>query len=178
MFLESLTIVCINTKGVVYLRNKLKNNEVENMYKTDGGLIITFVCLHSLYLSQYWSVGVEYSLNIAFSASNMSYDVHDCIVLLNSPKLSLEFPCKEVGRILSFNLDKLLCVIIGFILLTKQLILCGRGKENLHTDKLAGVERIKVRWIAYLSIDYIVDVNVISNFPSLINLNVGKLSFY
>ena len=46
-------------------------------------------------------------------------------VLLNSPKLSLKFPCKSVGRVLSFTLDKLLCVIIYFILITKRLILSG-----------------------------------------------------
>ena len=31
-------------------------------------------------------------------------------------------------------------MIICFILITKQLILCGFCKENLHTDKLARVE--------------------------------------
>ena len=46
-------------------------------------------------------------------------------VLLNSPKLSLKFPYKQVGRIWFFILDKLLCMIICFILITKQLILCG-----------------------------------------------------
>ena len=42
-----------------------------------------------------------------------------------------------------FILDKLLCVIICFILITKQLILCGYCKENWHTDKLVGAERVK-----------------------------------
>ena len=31
-------------------------------------------------------------------------------------------------------------MIICFILITKQLILCGFCKENLHTDELARVE--------------------------------------
>ena len=44
--------------------------------------------------------------------------------MLNSPKLSLEFPCKQVGKILFLTLDKLLCVIIYLVLFTKQLILC------------------------------------------------------
>ena len=40
------------------------------------------------------------------------------------------------------TLDKLLCIIICFIFITnlKQLILCGRCKENLQTDKLAGLK--------------------------------------
>ena len=50
-------------------------------------------------------------------------------------------PCKQIGRILLFILDKLLCIIKCFILITKQVILCGLWKENLHTDKLAGAER-------------------------------------
>ena len=37
---------------------------------------------------------------------------------------------------------KLLCTIIYFILITKQLILCGYCKENLQSDKLAGAERV------------------------------------
>ena len=63
--------------------------------------------------------------------------------MLNSPKLSLQFPCKQVGRILFLIFDKLLCKIIFFILITKQLNLCGKCKENFDTDKLAGAERVK-----------------------------------
>ena len=33
-------------------------------------------------------------------------------------------------------------MIIFFILITKQLILCGQCKENLFTEKLAGAERV------------------------------------
>ena len=51
------------------------------------------------------------------------YTTYD--ILLNSPKLSPQFPCKQVGRILFFILDSFLCLIIIFILITKQLILCG-----------------------------------------------------
>ena len=35
-------------------------------------------------------------------------------------------------------------LVIFFILITKQFILCGQYKEILHTDKLAGTERVKV----------------------------------
>ena len=35
------------------------------------------------------------------------------------------------------------CMIICFILITKKLILCGKCKENLHTDKMAGAEKVK-----------------------------------
>ena len=34
-------------------------------------------------------------------------------------------------------------MIIFFILITKQALLCGKCKENLHTDQLAGAERVK-----------------------------------
>ena len=44
-------------------------------------------------------------------------------VLLNSPKLSLQFPCKQIGRIWFFILYKLVCMITWIILITKQLIL-------------------------------------------------------
>ena len=37
-----------------------------------------------------------------------------------------------------FNLEKLLCMIICFILVTKKRILCGQAKKDLQTDKLAG----------------------------------------
>ena len=33
-------------------------------------------------------------------------------------------------------------MIICFILITKQLVLWGLHKENLHTDKLAGAEKV------------------------------------
>ena len=33
-------------------------------------------------------------------------------------------------------------MIIYFVLITKQHILCGWYKENLHTDELAGAERV------------------------------------
>ena len=42
---------------------------------------------------------------------------------------------KSVSHIIIF-------VISCFILKTKQLILCGYRKENLHPDQLAGVERV------------------------------------
>ena len=50
---------------------------------------------------------------------------------------SLYFSCKQVGRALCFVLDKLLCMIVCFILITKQLISCEYYKESLHTHKLA-----------------------------------------
>ena len=65
--------------------------------------------------------------------------------------LSIEFSLSvsivastQVGRMLSFILDKLLCMISCFTLITKQLVLCGEYKENLHvlTDKLAGAETV------------------------------------
>ena len=71
------------------------------------------------------------------SAPNTSYDV-----LLSSRKLSLWFACKQVRRILFFILDIFLCLIICFTLITKQLILPEYGKENLHTDKLVGAEKV------------------------------------
>ena len=37
-------------------------------------------------------------------------------------------------------------MISCFILITKQLILCGLYKENLHTDKLAGAD-LRVKFI-------------------------------
>ena len=37
---------------------------------------------------------------------------------------------------------KLLCMIICFILVTKQLVLCGYNKDSLHSDKLAGAEEV------------------------------------
>ena len=43
-----------------------------------------------------------------------------CDILLNSPKLSLQYPCIQVGRILIFILDKLLCMTMCFILITEQ----------------------------------------------------------
>ena len=66
-----------------------------------------------------------------------------CEVLLNSPKLSLYFPCKQVGRILIFISDSFLSMIICFILITKQIILCRLCGENLHTDKPAAAEKVK-----------------------------------
>ena len=60
-----------------------------------------------------------YILSLMPSAPDTPYDV-----LLNSPKLSLWFPYKQVGRVLFFLLDTLVCMIIYFILITKQLILC------------------------------------------------------
>ena len=42
-----------------------------------------------------------------------------------------------------FHLSKLLCMIICFILTTKQHILRGQCREKLHTDELTGVERVK-----------------------------------
>ena len=33
-------------------------------------------------------------------------------------------------------------MIIGFILITKQFVLCEQRKKNLHTDKLVGAERL------------------------------------
>ena len=68
-------------------------------------------------------------------------------VLLNSPKMCLKFPCKEAGNLLFFILDNVLCVIIRFIPITKQFILCGKCKANLHTDKWAGAERVNWRKI-------------------------------
>ena len=74
----------------------------------------------------------------------MPYDIH---VLLNSPK---------VGRILFFILDKLLCMIICFNFITKLLnnILCVQYmymyKENLHTDKLAGTEKVNFSCSTYM----------------------------
>ena len=41
-----------------------------------------------------------------------------------------------------FILDKLLCMIICYILITKQLILCRQSKENLYTVKLAGAQKV------------------------------------
>ena len=41
-----------------------------------------------------------------------------------------------------FILDIFLCLIICFTLITKQLILPEYGKENLHTDKLVGAEKV------------------------------------
>ena len=43
-----------------------------------------------------------------------------CDLLLNSPKLSLQFPCKQVLGILLFILDDLLCMFNCFVLITKQ----------------------------------------------------------
>ena len=78
------------------------------------------------------------------SAQDTSSDV-----LLNSRKLSLWFACKQVERILFFILDIFLCLIICFTLITKQLILREYGKENLHTDKLAGAEKVNTDTLSY-----------------------------
>ena len=40
-------------------------------------------------------------------------------------------------------------MIICFIFMTNQLILCGLCKENLHTDQLAGAERAKINGRQY-----------------------------
>ena len=69
---------------------------------------------------------------LTHSALNTPFDV-----LLNSPEMS----CKEYGRI-CFILDKLLCMIICFILIIRQLILCRYCKENLRTHKLTGDQRV------------------------------------
>ena len=48
-------------------------------------------------------------------------------------------PCKQVGRILLFIFDSLLCVISSFtcIFITKQhKLLCGLCKEKIHTGQL------------------------------------------
>ena len=42
-----------------------------------------------------------------------------------------------------FSSEIVLCLIICFILITKQLILCGYC-ENLHTDKLAGLKGLNM----------------------------------
>ena len=63
---------------------------------------------------------------VAFQVGQQLYGVGEgWLVFTNSPKLSLDFPCKQVVKILFFILDKLLCMIICFILITKQLYLCG-----------------------------------------------------
>ena len=47
------------------------------------------------------------NLQFVVQVSSLSFpNTYD--VLLNSPKLSLQFPCKKVGRILFVILDKLL----------------------------------------------------------------------
>ena len=38
-----------------------------------------------------------------------------------------------------------------FILIIKQLVLCRKYKENLHTDKLAGAERVKLNISPFIS---------------------------
>ena len=57
---------------------------------------------------------------LTITAPNMLYGI-----MLNSPKLPLLLPSKQVGRICFFILDKLLCMIKCLILTTKLLILCG-----------------------------------------------------
>ena len=71
---------------------------------------------------------------------------HKCAIwhnlLLNSPKVSLNFSCRQVGRVFFFILNKLWCTVICFnLLITKQLIWCKLCKaEHLHiTDKLVGL---------------------------------------
>ena len=49
-----------------------------------------------------------------------------------------------------FILDKFLCIITCFILITKQLILYGYYKENLLTGRLAWDERVNnvvINWV-------------------------------
>ena len=36
-------------------------------------------------------------------------------------------------------------MIIYFVLIAKQLTLCGQHKENLHTDKLVEAKRVKAK---------------------------------
>ena len=60
------------------------------------------------------------------------------IALLSLPNNLLHV--NNVGIILFFILDKSSCVIKRFVVITKQFILSGYCKENLHTDKLAGAE--------------------------------------
>ena len=62
---------------------------------------------------------------------------HD--ILANSPKLSLKFPCKQVGRILFFNLDKLLCTLIFFILITNNLLCVDKVRRIYTLIKMPGL---------------------------------------
>ena len=60
---------------------------------------------------------------------NTSYNMYN--ELPNSPKLSLQFPCKQVGRIWFSIFDKLLFITNWFILITKQLILNRLGLQGV-----------------------------------------------
>ena len=62
-------------------------------------------------------------------------------VLLNSPNCLYSFLVSRFGEFHCFILDRLLCKINYFILITKQPILCEYCNENLHTHKLAWAER-------------------------------------
>ena len=45
---------------------------------------------------------------------------------------------------LFFILEKLLCIVPYFILLTEQLVLCGSCRDILYTDNLAAAEKVKM----------------------------------
>ena len=62
----------------------------------------------------------------------MSCKYDSAHLLLNSPKLSLQFPCKQVGRILFFILNKLLCIWSLDLFSSPNNLFCADNERRIY----------------------------------------------